>query len=138
MIRSARRLAFAFTLSVVALTPGCYHAVVNTGRPAGTASIEVPWAHSFLGGLVPPKEVESAATCPSGVARVETQQSFLNLVAQVLTLGIYSPMCITVTCASGQALGDLPLVRDLAEAETHLEAGQDFLIRVADMSVLIE
>lgn len=138
MNTSVRRLAFVLSLTVIALTTGCYHAVVNTGRPAGNASIDIPWAHSFLGGLVPPKQVESASTCPSGVARVETRQSFLNLVAQAITLGIYSPMRITVTCASGQAFGDLPLVRDLTEAEIRFEAGQDFLIRVAEAPLLIE
>ena len=40
------------------------------------------------------------ASCPNGVAKVETQQSFLNLLANFLTSGLYSPMSITVTCAA--------------------------------------
>jgi hypothetical protein len=63
--------------------------------------IEVPWAHSFIGGLVPPKVVNSEDQCSNGIARVETKLSFLNLVANAVTLGIYSPMSITVTCATG-------------------------------------
>lgn len=83
------------------LTSGCYHAVVETGRPAGTTTIDKAWAHGFLWGLVPPSTVETAQKCPSGVAKVETQMSFLNMFANFLTSGLYSPMQITVTCAQG-------------------------------------
>ena len=87
---------------VVLLSAGCYHATIETGRPAATMpAIEIKWAHAFLWGLVPPTTVETAQKCPSGVAKVETQQSFLNLVANAVTGGIYSPMQITVTCAQG-------------------------------------
>jgi hypothetical protein len=86
-------------LSVAALSEGCYHATIETGLPASPTTIDQPWAHSFLWGLVPPATVETAAKCPSGVAKVETQLSFLNQLANFLTGGIYSPMQITVTCA---------------------------------------
>jgi hypothetical protein len=43
--------------------------------------------------------VETAAKCPNGVARVETRLSFLNQLVSGLTLGIYTPMEIVVTCA---------------------------------------
>lgn len=35
---------------------------------------------------------------------VETQLSFLNLLAGGITFGLYSPMSITVTCAAGAAV----------------------------------
>ncbi len=96
------RKSFRITgaLALLLLLPGCYHAVINTGRPASGQTIEKQWAHSFLYGLVPPNVVETASECPSGVAKVETQHSFLNMVAYILTGGIYSPMMITVSCAS--------------------------------------
>jgi hypothetical protein len=50
--------------------------------------------------LVPPDIVNTAAQCPNGVAKVETQHSFLNMVAQVVTFSIYSPMTIDVQCAT--------------------------------------
>jgi hypothetical protein len=78
---------------------GCYHAVVETGRPQTGAMVERKWAHSFLYGLVPPSPIETASTCPNGVAKVETQLSFLNQIANILTFGIYSPMTIQVWCA---------------------------------------
>jgi hypothetical protein len=43
---------------------------------------------------------DAASTCPNGVARVETQHSFLNVVAQMVTFSIYSPMTIIVQCAA--------------------------------------
>lgn len=88
-------IALAFTLT------GCYHAVIDTGRPADASStITIPWAHSFIFGLVPPKAVDAAQTCTNGVARVETQHSFLNGLAAFVTFQIYTPMQIDVTCAS--------------------------------------
>lgn len=86
--------------------PGCYHAVVDTGLAPGTQVIDKQWAHGFLYGLVPPSTVETAAKCPHGVARVETQQSFVNGLARLLTFGIYTPMQITVTCAATGAMAD--------------------------------
>jgi hypothetical protein len=35
------------------------------------------------------------------VAKVETRHSFLNQLVGILTLGIYTPMHIKVTCAAG-------------------------------------
>jgi len=58
--------------SVLALG-GCYHATVETGRAPSGQTVENAWAHSFIGGLVPPSTVNTASECPDGVARVRTQ-----------------------------------------------------------------
>ncbi len=84
--------------SLVLLT-GCYHATVNTGLAPSPQTVEKPWAMSFVYGLIPPSTVETAARCPKGVAKVETRLSFLNLVVANLTLGVITPMEITITCA---------------------------------------
>jgi hypothetical protein len=81
----------------------CYHAIINTGLAPSGQTITDKWATSWLGGLVPPKVVETAAQCPNGVARVETQHSFLNQLASGLTFGIYSPMTIEVQCAASRS-----------------------------------
>jgi len=93
------------TLKLVAVTlllalPACYHATVQTGLPAGTAVVQQSWAAGWLWGLVPPKPVTTHAQCPSGVSKVETVHSFLNMVVQGLTGGIFVPMTIKATCAS--------------------------------------
>ncbi|MDX1440179.1 MAG: Bor family protein [Rubricoccaceae bacterium] len=90
-------LLFAFA------TTGCYHSTVVTGATPGDTVIEEDFASSWINGLVPPKDVRTAALCPNGVAIVETKLSFLNQLVGALTMGIYTPMHITVTCAAEQA-----------------------------------
>ncbi len=84
--------------AVVALS-GCYHATIETGLPPGNQTLEKAWASSWVLGLVPPSTVETASRCPNGVARVETKLSFLNMLVSAITLSIYTPMAIRVTCA---------------------------------------
>jgi hypothetical protein len=90
-------------LSILALfaLSGCYHAVIDTGKTPGTMTIYKPWASAWIYGLVPPSVVSTAAECPNGVARVETQLSFVNQLVGAITFGIYTPMQIKVTCAAG-------------------------------------
>jgi hypothetical protein len=80
---------------------GCYHATVETGLTPSTQVLEQSFASSWIYGLVPPKTVETASRCPNGVAKVETQHTFLNQLVGFITLGIYTPMYIRVTCAQG-------------------------------------
>ena len=80
----------------------CYHANVETGRAPGAQKIEKGWAASWLAGAIPPQTVD-AKTCANGVSRVETQHSPLNYMVGVLTLALYTPMSITVTCAAPPA-----------------------------------
>jgi len=93
-IRRAAAMVAAFALT------GCFHAVIQTGRPESTDVISIKWANGFIAGLVPPPVVETASRCTNGVAKVETQHSFLNMLATGVTLGIYSPIQIDVTCAA--------------------------------------
>ncbi len=98
---------------------GCYHAKVMTGKEPGTTVIDTPWAKGFVYGLVPPDELDVSEECPNGVAIVETQHSFLNMVAQALTFGIFSPMHITVTCAAGSMSAvDAPQIDVASDAST--------------------
>ena len=85
------------------LLSGCFHQIVQTGRTPGTTVVERPWTATWLGGAVPAEEISTVAQCPSGVATIETQQSFLNGLVGLLTLGIYTPQDVKVTCASGSA-----------------------------------
>ncbi|MCH8569080.1 MAG: Bor family protein [Balneolales bacterium] len=86
---------------------GCYNARITTGAQPSATVIENAWAHSFIGGLVPPSTVNVAQQCPNGVAIVDTKLSFLNMVANAITFGLYSPMHITVTCAAASSSLDL-------------------------------
>ena len=101
-----------FALLVV--TGACYHATIETGLTPSAQTIEKHWASGWLYGLVPPSPVQTAEKCPGGVAKVDTQLSFANQLVSFLTLGIYSPMDITVTCAEGRT-SSLPLIQSGAD-----------------------
>jgi hypothetical protein len=89
--------------------------------------IESKWASSWIYGLVPPSAVETMDQCPDGVAQVDTQLSFLNQLVNGLTLGIYTPMEMVVTCAEGEN-DDLPIAGSPEEADALLKSGSPFLI----------
>ena len=79
---------------------GCYHATVQTGAAPSTEIIHQTFASGWVYGLVPPKTVDAQSRCQNGVSKVETQHSFVNELVAFLTLGIYTPMEIKVTCAA--------------------------------------
>ena len=83
------------------LSTGCYHASIESGMKPGNEKIEKEWAACFAWGLAPPDPIEAQSKCTNGLAKVETEHSFLNGLVGTLTLGIYTPMHLTVTCAAG-------------------------------------
>jgi hypothetical protein len=84
----------------------CYHQVVDTGLPAGSTKIDKPWTATWIFGLVPATPIDVRTQCPNGVAIVDTQMTFVNGLVGALTLGIYTPLSVSVTCSgSGAALG---------------------------------
>ena len=123
-----RRAALLAIVGSFVLSAGCYRAIIETGRPASTTIVENEWASSWIAGLVPPAVVNVASQCPNGVSRVQTQHSFLNMLAQFVTFSIYSPMTITVTCASAGS----------ASAADAVEAGATLAERTAAFTTAIE
>lgn len=91
--------ALATIVLAVSLT-ACYHATIETGRPPSPQTVEKAFAAGWIYGLVPPSTVQTASQCPTGVSRVETQLSFVNQLVSFVTLGIFTPMAIKVTCAA--------------------------------------
>lgn len=94
-----RRILAVALLLFVAGPVGCYHARIETGVLASATRIDQNWAPGFLFGLVPPGAVDTSGTCINGVSTVETQLGFANQLVSMLTVGIYTPMQINVTCA---------------------------------------
>jgi Bor protein len=109
-IRSAASLRILAQCAMIALllpTAACYHQVVDSGKPVSPTVIQKPWQMSFIYGLVPPPELNVAQQCPGGVAKVETQHSFVNGLVASITFGIVTPMHVTITCAAtGRAAVD--------------------------------
>jgi hypothetical protein len=81
------------------LLSGCYQAQITTDRTAGDTVVEKKWAASYLNGLVP-ATLDVSDDCPNGIAGAERDFPFLNGLVGVVTLGIYLPQNITVTCAA--------------------------------------
>ena len=131
-----KSLRVVFLLACVISLTGCYAATIDTGRPASTKVIQKKWASSWIYGLVPPSMINTAADCPNGVAKVETQLSFLNQLVGALTWGIYTPMQIVVTCAEG-AQGSL--IAPQPEIQVAFNASTDDVreafIKAADAAV---
>ncbi len=122
-------------LSLWVALGACFHTTIDTGLEPSRRTIHEPWANSWIVGLVPPSTVETAEKCPSGVSKVETQQSFLNGLVGFLTLGIYTPMEIKVTCAAGGGT-DLTGPADVSIGEgASLEEVQEAFMRAADQAV---
>lgn len=110
---------------------GCYHATIETGLEPSNRTVGNKWASSWIYGLVPPKMLEAGEECDGGVARVETQISFTNGLVGWLTLGIYTPMEVVATCASGSGdEEDLDLVEGPGELEEALKSGEPFYLRL--------
>jgi hypothetical protein len=98
------RIISTLALSMMILfLSGCYHAQVTTGLEPSAQVYEETFASAWIYGLVPPSVIRAQDECTNGVARVETRLSFVNMLVGNLTLGIYTPMHIKVTCAASQS-----------------------------------
>jgi hypothetical protein len=107
---------------LVAGLSACFHQVVQTGRTPGTTVVDKPWVATWIFGLVEAQPIDVRAQCPQGVAVVTTEQSFLNGLVGGLTLGIYTPQHVTITCASSSSVLpdhrlEIQVAREAAEAE---------------------
>src|SRR5687767_5988245 len=96
----SRGLVLLLTALFATTASGCYHQIVETGRTPGP-TVVTRTANTWAWGLVAAEEIDVRTLCPNGVAIVETQQSLINGVLGALTLGIYTPQTVTVTCAAG-------------------------------------
>jgi hypothetical protein len=114
----------------------CYHAVIETGLTPSTQVIDKPWASGWIYGLVPPSPVATMSKCPNGVAKVETQLSFVNQLVNIITLGIYTPMAIKVTCAQRGRASITPDAQEIYVGSTAtLLERQEALTRAARLSL---
>jgi hypothetical protein len=99
-MRVKRSIALALSLVV---SSACFHQVVQTGRTPGTTVVRKEWTATWLWGLVPATPIDVTRDCPGGIATVETKLTFMNGLVGALTIGIFTPRDVTVTCASGTA-----------------------------------
>lgn len=82
---------------------GCFKSTFVYNSAGGAQVLEETRTHKFFGLSGPSKILRADRMCPAGVASVETKASFGNLCLSCVTLQIYTPRTVVVTCNSGQA-----------------------------------
>lgn len=104
MLTQKQLPTLALLLGFCLVFSGCLKTQITTDRTSSNQQAELEWAHGFVNGLVPPVNapLRAQATCgEDGVSEVYFRQTFVQLVAQGITAGIYSPQRFTATCATG-------------------------------------
>ena len=104
-------------LATCLLFSGCYQAQMTTGKAPSNTVVEKKWAPSYLYGLVG-AEIDVSDECENGIASAERKFTFPNLLVNTLTLGIYLPQNVTVTCAADGSMS----------AATEASAGMEFTL----------
>ena len=82
---------------------------MTTGKEASNTVVEKNWTDSFLYGLVPAR-VDVSDECPNGIASAKRKLTFPNMLVGGLTLNIYTPQRVTVTCAAQDFMSTAALV----------------------------
>jgi len=86
-------------LAALALA-GCHAVRYDAGRTASPRRWERTihfWAWGFKGD----SRVDLDAACPEGVASFRSEAGFGGWIAQILTIGFWSPRKVVVVCADG-------------------------------------
>jgi Bor protein len=84
----------------VALSTGCYRQVVHTSLAPSNRAVEHWFVSIWAWGLIPAKPIDVRRECTGGVATIMAEQSRANVFIAILTVGIYTPMHVRVTCAA--------------------------------------
>lgn len=108
---SGQLSTIAFLLGLFFVLSGCLQTRIVTDEARSAERAEIPWAHGFVYGLVPPVNapLQAEATCgPAGVAQVYFRQEFVQVIAQALTGSIYSPQRLTAMCAGNGGMATVP------------------------------
>lgn len=105
MMRALSKFALPLLLAGCLLLTGCYQAKMTTNKEPGDTIIKKSFASSFIYGLVP-AEVDVSDECTNGIASATRKISFLNGLVGSLTLNIYTPQSVTVTCAADGSMYD--------------------------------
>lgn len=80
---------------------GCHATFRDPKVPAGAEHSK--WSSFFLGGLVGHDRIDIRDYCPSGrVHEVETTEDVGTLLATLVTVGVYAPRRVYITCGRGQ------------------------------------
>lgn len=91
---------FSVSLGMLALLSACATQQFDIANTQGASASFNENQTFWVGGIGQEVQVNGAQACgdASKVARVETQQTAGNIALTILTLGIYAPRNIAITC----------------------------------------
>ncbi len=89
-----RATAAALALALAA----CHTVRYDAGRPPSERRYETT-VHFFLWGLAGKPRIDLDAACPEGAARFRNESGAVHWIAEVATLGLWSPRRVVVECA---------------------------------------
>jgi hypothetical protein len=130
-----RALRAALAVSAFALTTGCFHQVVNTGLPPSSTVVQKAFHPTWVFGLVKAQPIDVRQQCPNGIALAGTRMTFMNGLVGGLTLGLFTPHEVTITCAAGQGADAAPAsTRTLATELTAAEFDAALALMVREVA----
>lgn len=97
----SRAPALFLLSAVLIVSTGCHQVIIDSGREPSPRVHHDEWNIAFAAAIFP-AQVDASEYCGGNWARVETKQSFLNMVVGWLTFGIITPMETKIVCAASQ------------------------------------
>jgi hypothetical protein len=95
----SRSLCAALALTATTTIAGCYKATfVETPEAAKREPTHDEWTDHYVFGLVGDEEYDTREFCPGGAEAVRTGGNASTTTITILTLGIYAPRKVYVTC----------------------------------------
>jgi Bor protein len=92
---------------------GCYKATFIRDPQVLRGEEHDDWTSFFVFGLVGEQTLDVKQFCPDGrFAEIQTGANFLTGLVSLVTIGIYTPRKVYVTCAGGSARATLELDAD--------------------------
>ncbi len=92
--------SFLKALLFSVLLSSCSSQIVKVGRDANPPNPTYDKNQAFfIYGIGQTQEIDGRAICrEKGINRIRTKQTFVNVLLQVVTLGIYTPRTLEVYC----------------------------------------
>jgi Bor protein len=93
------RLRRLMTIGALVMLAGCHNVTYVAKTRTPSEAVHEEKMNFFVVGLVGTHDVQAGDRCPTGVARVKTTQTFVDVMLTIVTVGIYAPRTAQITCA---------------------------------------
>jgi hypothetical protein len=99
--RRAARVALLVVVSLMA--SGCFYSVTAVRSTVPRGRTESAWRNTWVFGLLGRAELDARELCDGDVAALRVDSTLLTLGATALTLGVWTPRRVSVTCGANGA-----------------------------------